>query len=495
MATDMAMDMRKNAAPRAVVALAIAVGISSSVNAAEVEFRPEIGAELVYTDNAGLTEEAPESGEIGVLSAGIVSEVIGKDGELSLDYRARQTYHSYDSEKNKLYHELDFTGDKKLGQSGFSIDAVASVDILPAEVSSNAITDVISGDLIQGSELGLGLNYQSNPRKWVDLNARVASSLYRYEDDRGNNNDYDASLLFKNGQKVNSVFWLIDSSYIRREARGNSSETENVKYKGELGLQQRSGFSPFIRYYAESYLQGVSSSEKVGESESWGPAVRYFRSRLSYFELSYNFSLDKDKNEDYVGAAVNLEPNRRTKLFFEYSKRFYGDAYEFTFFHQKRRISTDISYIEEPTSFDRRFFVEGDSVEEQKLDKTLRWNTGLDLRRSGLDFELRHQTREGLRDVTDFVKDTTYGGGISVDHKLSRKLIIAFAFDYDHYTFDRLNGIDQVDKYSRYDLSLNQDLIEGFFLTYRYQFTHRSSNIVGRTYDENRVSINATKQF
>ncbi|MGY5450720.1 TIGR03016 family PEP-CTERM system-associated outer membrane protein [Agarivorans sp. MS3-6] len=487
--------MRKNAAPSVVLALAIAMGLSASVYAADVQFRPEIGAELVYTDNAGLTEESPESGEIGILSAGVVSEITGKDGQVSLDYRARQTYHSYDANKNKLYHELDFTADKKLGGSGFSIDAVAAVDILPAEFSSNAITDVISGDLIQGSEIGVGLNYQSNRRKWIDLNARAAASLYRYEDDRGNNNDFDGSLVFKNGQKVNTVFWLVDSDYIRREARGNSQETENIKYKGEFGLQQRSGFSPFIRYYAESYLQGVSSSSKVGESESWGPAIRYFRSRLSYLELSYNFSLDKDKNDDYLGAAVNLEPNRRTKLFFEYSKRFYGDAYEFTFTHQKRRINTDISYIEEPTSFDRRFFVEGDTVEEQKLDKTLRWTTALDLRRSGIDFELRHQTRASLRDETDFVKDTTYGGGIGIDHKLSRKLVIAFAFDYDHYTFDRLTGTDQVDKYSRYDLSLEQDLIEGFFLTYRYQFTHRSSNFVDRSYDENRVSINATKQF
>ncbi|MDO6687726.1 MULTISPECIES: TIGR03016 family PEP-CTERM system-associated outer membrane protein [unclassified Agarivorans] len=495
MATDTAMDMRKNAAPSVVLALAIALGLSTSAYAAEVQFRPEIGAELVYTDNAGLSEESPEAGEIGILSAGIVSEVIGKDGEISLDYQARQTYHSYDSNKNQLYHELDFAADKKLGKSGFSVDAIASIDILPAEVSSNAITDIISGDLIQGSELGLGLSYQSNRRKWIDLSARAGASLYRYEDDRGNNNDFDGSLLFKNGQKVNTVFWLVDSSYIKREARGNSKETENVKYKGEFGLQQRSGFSPFIRYYAESYLEGVSSSEKVGESESWGPAIRYFRSRLSYLELSYNFSLDKDKNDDYVGTALNLEPNRRTKLFFEYSKRFYGNAYEFTFNHKKRRVTTDISYIEEPTSFDRRFFVEGDSVEEQKLDKTFRWNTDLNLRRSGIDVELRHQTREGLRSDSDFIKDITYGGGIGLDHKLSRNLTIAFGFDYDHYTFDRLNGTDQIDKYSRYDLSLNQDLIEGFFLTYRYQYTHRSSNTAGRNYDENRVSINATKQF
>ncbi len=495
MATDMATDMRKNAAPRFFVALVITVGGLFSAQAADVEFSPKVDLEAIYTDNAELTETNKESGEIGIISAGFVTDVLGKDGELSLKYRARQTYHSYNSDKNKLYHELDFNADKKLGRSGFSADVTAAMDILPADVSNNAITDVVAGDLIQSRELGVGFSYQSNPRKWVDLNARVSGKLYRYEDNRGNNNDYDASLVFKNGHRVNQVFWLVDSSYIRREARDNRQETESVKYKGELGLQQRAGFSPFIRYYAESYLEGLSSSAKFGESESWGPALRYFRTKLSYIEVSYNFSLNKEKNDDYVGAAINLEPNRRTKFFFEYSKRFYGDAYEFMFAHQKRRISTDISYQEEPTSFDRRFFVEGDNVEEQKLDKTFRWNTRLDLRRSALDFELRHQTREGLRDTTDFIKDTTYGGGISYDHKLSRQLSLAFAFDYDHYSFEKLTGAEQIDKYSRYDLSLAQDLMEGLFLTYRYQFTHRSSNVSGRTYDENRVSINATKQF
>ncbi|WP_432460882.1 hypothetical protein [Agarivorans sp. QJM3NY_25] len=493
MATDMAMDTRKNKALSIVVALI--VGLSMSVSAADFSFLPKLSAELVYTDNVGLTEDATRSGQIGVFTAGLESEFIGHDGRLTLDYQAEQIYNSDDSDKNKLYHDLIFMAEKKIRNTGVTVGLVSKMYIMPAKVNDNAITDVVTGDLIQGSSHELSLGYKSNPRKWIDLNTAVFSTFNRYEDDRGNNNDLEGALLFKNGQKVKNVTWLVESAYSKREARANSAATETLKYKIELGLPPRSGFSPFLRYYAESYLEGVNASSTVGESESWGPALRYFRTQLSYLEVSYNFSLEREKNDDYIGAALNLQPNRRTKLLFEYGQRFYGDAYSFTFSHERRRIKTDISYIEEPTSFDRRFFVEGDILAEQKLNKTLRWNSALDLHRSGIDFEIRHQDRTSLTELTDFIQDKTYGVGLGLDHKLTRQLRAAFKVDYDYYRFERISKGKQVDKYSRYNLSLTQDLIEGFSLIYRYQFTRRSSSIEGRDYNENRVSINATKQF
>ncbi|RKF14402.1 TIGR03016 family PEP-CTERM system-associated outer membrane protein [Alginatibacterium sediminis] len=461
-------------------------------SAAEVEFSPQVNAEAVYTDNALLDNDNKQGGEIGIISAGVLSSVTGNDGEATFNYLARQTYFSYDSSQNQLFHDLDFQFDKGLGNSGFRLDGDARIDVQPANIAENALTDLISGDLIQSSTYGLGLRYGSNPGKLVEVSGGIETRLTSFEDDRGNNDSQRLDLRLANGSAEKKYFWLIDGEANRRESTNSGSDTYDAQYRLEFGLQQINGFSPFLKYNGESATEDRSSSQRSAEFESWGPGLRYYYDQNTYLEMSYNFSLDRSVNDDYIGAAINLEPTARTRLFFEYSKRFFGDSYAFSFRHNIRRLTTEISYDEKPTSYDRRYTLDDVPIEELRLAKTLRWQTDLNLRRGSANLIL-----------LDTETSSFIGGSGSNDHfqslglgylyPLSRKLDASFDVSWDRRVYKRTAQTTN-DRYNRWGVSLSQRFAHEVVVRYRYNLNFRSSDYKA-DYTENRISIDINKAF
>ncbi|WP_158262658.1 TIGR03016 family PEP-CTERM system-associated outer membrane protein [Photobacterium sanctipauli] len=466
--------------------------ITTGCIAADVTFTPYVGGGFTFTDNVDLVETGRESSLISSLDFGINSVVVGNQGLLRLDYQVSQLFYSHDSNDNEAYQDLDFYTEKGLSDSGFSVDATASIENVAEAIDENATADVFTGNTIENKNAQVGINYRSNPLSKVDLRARTYAQVTNNEDDIGNYDGYGAEVTYANGRTIKDYFWLIEASYDYKNGKNGDSDTQFTRFKEEFGIQTISGWSPLLRLNYEDY-EGQTNSDSA-DSFSWGPGVRYYWTRRSYGELSYNFSED-DNNSDFWAGAINVEPTERSRLFFSYDKRFFGDAYEFLLSHRSRKLTNTISYTEEAVSFDREFFTSGSDVSEVSLQRRLEWSSLLTLRRTNYELSIFHDQREALNPDTDVQDEEGNGIRGDIKHRLSRRLTMGLSAEYRYYDFERLSEGDQRDHYREYDFiteyQVNRDISTSLSLSH----TNKSSSKSNDSYDESRVSINVRMQL
>ncbi|WP_375750122.1 TIGR03016 family PEP-CTERM system-associated outer membrane protein [Vibrio sp. HN007] len=491
MAMDTAMVLRVKS--RSVFLSSFYVLASFPAFSAELELTPFALSEFTYTDNVDLVAENKESSEIATLAAGLEVKSEGNDGNLSLDYQIRKLFYSHDSVDNATYNELSFTADKGLfSQTQFRADANASIDNIARSIRDNANNDIVTSDTIETKNFGVGLSYQSNPRGVVDLSARIDSDVTLNEDNIGDNNEYSAELSFDNGKAIKKIFWTTDYSYTTNIGRSDNSRTQIHELEHKFGLQQMKGVSPFIGFNLEDYI-GQSNIDSA-DTTTLGPGVRYYWHRRSFIELAYEFDLKGD-GEDFWSGEIYLIPTPRTALSFEYTKRFYGDAYDFSFRHKNKRLTNSITYVEEISGYNRRTLVDGNRVEELTVNKTLTWESSLELRRNTFTLELRGREQEAISDLSQNADTDSYGSTFSVEHNLTRKATLSSSFKYDYYKFGREGQSATKDHYRIWDLGLEVEPIEELSVDITLAHSNRTSTNLSSEYKENRVNLSLRKDF
>lgn len=483
---------RKRKIPNIYVIGAAASLISLSGYCADVVFEPSVDAGVIFTDNVDREKDKTQS-VITTIGVGLRANVDTAEGFLNLDYRLRQALYSDNSDRNELFNELEFAAEKGLGYSGFFVDGNASIENVALSLDDDAAADIFSGNTVENQRAEIGLGYRSNPLSQVDLQARVFTRVSRSGDRIGDYNGYGGAVSFANGQSVKDVFWQIDASYDYKKGREDEvGDTRYTALSETIGLQTISGFSPLLRLNYEN-LEG-SSDLNSRKTVSWGPGIRYFWHKRSYAELSYNFSED-DVNPDFWAGAVNFNPTPRTRLYLEYGKRFFGDAYEFLFSHRNRRVTNTISYTEEPVSFDRTNFTIGDKPEDIVLVRSLDWTSELNLRRSKYSLSIFGRQEEALTVFSENQEERSYGTRLRGEHNLTRRFKIDGFVEYSKYDFDRINGSNQKDDY--YLLGVGGSYQHYKYVTSSFGYRHntRRSTFAGSEYDENRLYYDLQVRF
>lgn len=475
------------------------VMFSSVGFAADITMTPNVEGGVTYTDNVDFTASDEHSSEIMSLTAGLEVEAKGSDGNASLDYSMQQLYYSNDSEKNGLFHELSLEADKGLAvQNRIRGDISASISNIASDIVSNASNDISRGDTIESREATLGLSYQSNPDGAIDMNVRIEGAVEDYEDNIGDNNRYSGDLYFSQGRSVTRYFWITDYSYQKTVDKSGFNDTESSELDQEIGLQPEIGlkiidnWSPYLHLYYEDYTgQGTSDS---ADSSSWGPGVKYYLDKNSYISIGYDFALD-DENSDHWRGSVVLIPTDKTQIEFEYTQRFYGDAYDFSLTHSNRRWTNSIRYSEEVTNYDRDLFVEGNRIEDLSLSKTLTWNSVLKLRRTTFNLDLSADKQKAINTLSDDTAVDTYSGELSITHNLSRNTTITPSFLYEYYDFQQQGNTYQTDYYRELGIELEHDFTESLSTSLELTYKNRSSSNLDSQYEENRIYFNVRKEL
>ncbi len=444
--------------------------------AKDIDFGTNASSKLTFSDNINSSSNNNNSGFVSTWSAGVHSNIKGHDGKLLFQYDVYQTIHSIDASRNELFNELAFSADKKIYRSNIKFNADASITNIARLREDNANADIISGNTIETQDANVGLSYQSNPNGIIDLYTGVSGGITSNEDDIANYHSYDADLLLQNGTSVKSVFWSTDYSYSRNISRNTENEYYDFILSQEIGLQPIKSISPLIRRYYEGY---TDDEENLVESGHWGPGIRYYWHERSYAELAYNYSF---KDEDFWSGYLRLNPTPRTFIEFDYTNRFYGDAYYFSLSHRNKKITNTIEYSEQLIAFDREFFVVGEDVEEYKLVKGLNLSSTLNLRRSSFTTKIRVVDRTPVSDIDsdDRGGSKTYGASISASHRLSQYSFLSGGFQYDKDYFDTKS---KKNYYRVYDLSFNQRLSD--HVSWDTSLKRTDSNV----YSENRVNF------
>lgn len=461
--------------------------------AADVKITPRVETELTYTDNVDLTASDEQSSEITSLLAGIEMKADGNDGNLSLDYQIQQLLYSYNSDKNELYNELEFSADKGLFSStNLRGNVSASISNVARNIRSNASTDVTTADTVESRDASVGLSYQSNPSGLMDLFTSIDGSIESNDDNIGNNNTFEGSIVGTQGRSIKTYFWSVDQHYETTHGKDGEESTESIELDQELGLQQLNGFSPYLHYYYEDY--SGQSGDDSADSSSWGPGVKYYLTRHSYIDIGYDFSLDDD-NSDFWRGGLHLNPSARTLLDFGYTKRFYGDAYSFSLTHSTRRMTNSITYQEEVSNYNRDLYIAGNQIEQLNISKTLTWTSSLDFRRSTFTLDLSSEKQQSFSDILQNTDVDTYSSELSIDHNLTRNTTISPGFTYKYYDFYSQGQTTQKDYYRKWNLDLTHNFADDLSMDFGLSYEDRSSTENSAEYQESRVNINIRKEL
>ncbi|MGR5459789.1 hypothetical protein [Vibrio sp. PNB22_1_1] len=463
--------------------------IVKNVFSANVEISPTASVELTYSDNINLDSTNENSGFVSTWSAGVITESIGNNGELLFGYDVYQTFNLQDSSENKLFNELSLFANRKIYKDSVELETNATITNIARSIQDNANPDIISGNTIETRSIDAEISYQNNPRGYFDIYGSIYGSATSNEDGIGDYYAIESNIVFQNGLSEKDYFWLTDYSYEKNISANTKESYYNYEIDQEVGIQTVYGVSPLIHAYYEGYTTG--NQDKVVESGSWGPGVRYYLHRRSYVELGYEFSIN---DRDFWRWAVSLNPNPRTFLAFDYTRKFYGDSYDFTLININKRMTNTISYREELEGFERQFFVVGENIEEFQLVKELSMNSSFITRRTTFSFDLRAQERLILSDSDNVGSDNVgdsklYGSKLAILHNISNLTSLSASFQFDIDKFDSEPTESLINYYRIFDVSLENQISNSIF--WDVSLRHVNSSI----YKENRANFTVSVEY
>lgn len=506
-----------------------------SVLAGEWTFVPSLGLTETFTDNVELTSHAQQSSLVSQLILGIDTEFQSKQMFISFSGTETLAAFSHDSDINDDFQTMQASGLFALWQNGPQFIISSDISNISKNESDNSLSDLVSGDTIQQTIHRAGFQYTTENSDYA-ITSSIIYDLIETEDNIGESQGYTGIFKSKNGNSARNIFWQIDGQFIHLE--NNNLMGENYTIESKVGFITPYKFSPFIRFYDEK-ISGDVAGTNPGSIPAWGPGVRYLAAKHLFIDLSYNYVQDDNNaSDDYIDASITWQPSIRTSLKAGYSKRFFGDSYEFDFTHRTKRLTNNITYQETIEVFDRNSFQANDlgrywcpvevgqtsvTIEECfvpstppsytanfviapltsltpvennefTLNKRLAWESTLALSRTTFAFLLSGRERTSLS--TDIV-DEYIDAKVSVTRKTSKKSDIILSFSYNQNNFDKnnLTTNKQKDIYKIISTTYNRELASSLNAFINLQYLDRDSTRGDRVYTEARASINITKDF
>ncbi|GLX78210.1 hypothetical protein tinsulaeT_15500 [Thalassotalea insulae] len=503
--------------------------------AGEWLFSPNLIVNEVLTDNVELSISEKQSSLVSQAGVDINTQFESQYLTFALSSSSIYAAYSHDHSLDNDYHTLSSEFDLKLGRQGFSLMGSADIDNRSRNNAKNSLADIVSADTVRVERYSGGLAYKVSNSQF-HINSNIKYNLAQSEDDIGNFEGYSSQLLSENGSSVSNIFWNVDSQYQERKNQGQTSKS----YQGEmkLGLITQWKVNPFLRYFDEDNT-GTIQRGRSTESNSYGVGVRWLVTPRLYLDVSYNtpigtsFDLEGKKLGNYIDSRINWQPSVRTSINAGYSQRFFGDTYSLTLQHRNRRLSNEISYIEEVKSFTRGHYQaielgafwcpSGNSIDlnncfissNQDIDfdqfqlvnvsdyeltednvfslyKTLSWNSELALSRTKFKLTAELSNREDLETRNE--DDKTYLS-FSASRAISGHSNISLSSSYTDNWLRKHTDIERRDRYRSISLSYTKSLNSRLAVDFKLAHVNRSSNTQQFNYEEGRVAFKITKDF
>jgi uncharacterized protein (PEP-CTERM system associated) len=536
----MAITVMDTALNKKLLAVTLFAILSANIQAGEFEFKPNLVINETYSDNVNLTFNDKESGLTSQTGMQLSTLYSSKKLELSLSSNSRYVMYSHDHDSDNDFHSLESRFRFKLAPKGLSLTGSATISNQSRNSSRNALADVVSGDTARVETYATGLEYVIDNNDFL-LNSTIQYTTNRSEDSIGEREGYTANLITRNSNSARYIFWEATTQFADYQNQGRESKL----FSGELkiGFITDYKFTPFLRYYDETNEGDISNNNSSIESDSYGGGIRWMVSPKLLLDISYNtptgpqLDLDGNQQEDYSAASIRWQPSQRTQLTVDYGKRFYGESYGLDFTHKNKRLTNNISYVEEVQAFTRNNYEtvaqgnywcppDGDNdnvidsstcfinnngsinfdeyllvslndfvlVEDfsLSLNKQLNWSSVLQLPRTTFSFSLSSLNRENL---DTRIEDETQRASFSIKRKVSGKSNIQLNIGYTNENRALEQEDERNDRYRRYSLEYDKSLNSQLSFTLGVSHLNRSSTTQSFNYEEDRIYLNFSKGF
>ncbi len=487
------MDSNRFMLSRTLVALLLPACAWHS-NAVANVVEPYVTSGLTYSTNIERRSNG-NSAFVFDVGAGLDFDYNTAKNSLTGNYEIKQFLYSDDSDKNSAYQDLDANWLYYTQLDGLNVFANASIDNTARFSDQNAITDVLTGNTVQQIDLEGGLQYSNPIQGTALLNSKT---YYRFSDDSDNvlnNTGYGIDLYSEDGLDADYLFWQSDWSYDLRTGKITGLSSHYYVFKQSLGVQTPWDIAPLVRV---NYEKIIDEQDQSVETLYYGAGVRYQPNKYNFLELSYNIA-DDEENEDYWGGSIRLQPTQNARFDATYDKRFFGDAYSVQLSHRAKRLTNTLTYDESPVNYDRDSFTSNQNESAIQLTKAVRWNVGLNGRRTTWNLYIAHTDKQAIEALLLDLQgnDVSFGYGASVSHQLSRRTSGVLSVDFDDNDFYELLGdeVTQDDFYQQYKATLNHQIFRQLSSKYELSYTNRSSNNSSLEYDDLRASVELKMDF
>lgn len=340
-------------------------------NAANWTTDANLSVSEIYTDNVRLSETGSTDDLITELSPSIGIMGNGARIDLNFDYSLNFLNYKENGDLNDVRHRLNFDSDFELVPDYWSAHAHSAITQQVTStkrqgsgsiVGSSNVVDTFQNRLSSAwnSKLGsaalfeLGLSIDQ-----VDYiaNSNSGTSSSNQLDSVG----YQSRATLTNGNSLHRAFWRANFNdrrveYENDEQAGTEDGTVTVGYRWEIfSISLDGGWQRYKHRTATASPQ--PDSEFTAANLIWHPSKK-LSFTLSSTNRNYEQTLvDSSAKDQSLGSAITWNPNVRTSLSASTGNNFYGDSYNFSFFHKSRKSSLTASYGESITNLrDSLFF-------------------------------------------------------------------------------------------------------------------------------------------
>ena len=522
----------------------LALFCSKFVMAGDWQFEPSLVIDEIYTDNVGITSNNEISSLVSQTGVNIDTVYQAPQAIFNFSSQSRYAFYSHDHDLDNDYHTIASDFRLQLWPNGIILFGGLDVENQSRNSVQNALADIVSADTVQVETYNGGIEYNIKNSAFI-IESAIGYLQTNSEDNIGNREGVVAAISSTNGTSARHAFWEIEHDY--QELKNNGQDGKLSKSEALIGLITSYKVNPFIRYYDEDNSGNLRNSNNSTESNSYGLGVRWLISPRLYLDASYNkpigknLDIDGKEQGEYVNAKMKWQPSIRTSIEASFSERFFGDSYGLNVSHRNRRLTNTITYIEDIQTLTRNNYVanvvgfyfcpngnaavieectvqdgtviipdnpndpndngyqifpiqEFTLVEDNvfSLNKTLNWNSTLELPRTTITLAANKQMRDNL---DTHIEDESSAISVSFKRDISARSNVNLNLSYTETNLLMKTEQERLDRYRRYQLSYEKSIQSSLSLSLSISYLNRSSNSTALNYQEGRIGAKITKGF
>jgi len=522
----------------------LALFCSKFVMAGDWQFEPSLVIDEIYTDNVGITSNNEISSLVSQTGVNIDSVYQAPQAIFNFSSQSRYAFYSHDHDLDNDYHTIASDFRLQLWPNGIILFGGLDVENQSRNSVQNALADIVSADTVQVETYNGGIEYNIENSAFI-IESAIGYLQTNSEDNIGNREGVVAAISSTNGTSARHTFWEIEHDY--QELKNNGQDGKLSKSEALIGLITSYKVNPFIRYYDEDNSGNLRNSNNSTESNSYGLGVRWLISPRLYLDASYNkpigknLDIDGKEQGEYVNAKMKWQPSIRTSIEASFSERSFGDSYGLNISHRNRRLTNTITYIEDIQTLTRNNYVanvvgfyfcpngnaalieectvqdgtiiipdnpndpndngyqifpiqEFTLVEDNvfSLNKTLNWNSTLELPRTTITLAANKQMRDNL---DTRIEDESSAISVSFKRDISARSNVNLNLSYTETNLLMKTEQERLDRYRRYQLSYEKSIQSSLSLSLSISYLNRSSNSTALNYQEGRIGAKITKGF
>lgn len=309
-----------------------------------------LSVEEIYSDDVFRTDQPP-AGEsqrdsfISVLSPSFSISDQGANTDYRLNYQYRYNHYSNSGVDDRNQNELNASINRFVLNRSLRLYAIGTISNGRNQLSEQANDGLSGEELTETRSLQSGLAFQSGERKWHNTSSNLSYKKFSTSLNDEDEDIFSGQFTTANGSGSQNLFWTMQGN-----ASKDSSHNQTERYEGQWGLNFWHDLAFFIQGDYENNTPN-GQDEINSEFSNAGAGLRY-KTAKTLLALAYNRELTEG-GDDFVSVDASWDPTPRTSLSGSYSRRFFGEAYQFKFSHRAKRLSNNLSYTDSVTSFSR----------------------------------------------------------------------------------------------------------------------------------------------